>query len=176
MGRQVNITALLSDMFACGHAVAWVNGRDPRAAWFECPRGDWLAFFLVGVGYDRRTLVGHLISLARELVTTTHDLADLNDFAERLSHSVPPISDEERPAINQLCYLARELGAHKTHSFGDRRNAPAAAHAFVFMLAGSPPSSEAQRTADILRDLVPWSEVEVLIEQWAKDKEKDVRG
>jgi hypothetical protein len=44
----------------CAPARRWANGKDPRAAWRECKRGEWLAWLVLalqeqaGVGEDGR--------------------------------------------------------------------------------------------------------------------------
>lgn len=58
--RHCHLSALqdlLLDLGACEEARAWAGDRDPRTAWAECERGDWLLWLAGRAGIDRRTLV-----------------------------------------------------------------------------------------------------------------------
>lgn len=159
MGSQVSVTALLAEMSACSRAIDWAKQQTPAEAWTTCQRGDWLAFFLVGIGYDRSKLVVHLAAAA--------------------SHFMPAADTTGQEG--RLRFLLREAGvSHKERSYGDRLNAPLTAHAYMYNVAAwdalNWPMVEAPhtvaRSADLLREQVPWSEVEPLITAWAKARDK----
>lgn len=47
----------LEELGACSDAVQWVGERTLKAAWNECPRGDWLLWLAPRLGVDRRLVV-----------------------------------------------------------------------------------------------------------------------
>lgn len=47
----------LSNLGACRDFIDWVGERTLLGAWEECPRGDWLLWYLECTGVDRRQLI-----------------------------------------------------------------------------------------------------------------------
>ena len=55
--NNTQLTALLAAKDACSDAVTWIGKRSPRAAWNTCKRGDWMLWFAVRIGVDKKLLV-----------------------------------------------------------------------------------------------------------------------
>ena len=53
----MNHSELLKRLSACREATEWYNGRDSKAAWAECERGDWMLWIAVRLGVDRKLIV-----------------------------------------------------------------------------------------------------------------------
>jgi hypothetical protein len=57
--------AWLTKEKACSEAMEWLEARDGRQAWEECPRGDWLLWWAVKRKIDRKLLVMATCGCAR---------------------------------------------------------------------------------------------------------------
>ena len=182
MGGLVNTTLLLAEMNACGRAMDWARYKAPAEAWDSCSRGDWLAFFLAGIGYDRRALVRVLMDLVSRLGYG-------HEYMTALGRWTQPRESHEPVTVDRFRFLMREADTPPANrSYGQRLNAPLTAHAIVhehaFDHCGRVHHSTADDmlalslkvSADIIHELVPWSEVEPLIKQWVKDRERARHG
>ena len=56
---------LIAKYGPCSEAIEWMNGHDPKSAWENCQRSDWLLWIASRVGLDRKKLVMATCAVAR---------------------------------------------------------------------------------------------------------------
>ena len=139
---------------ACIEATQWAESQpDAETAWRRCPRGDWLLWVAARLDIDRKRLVRAACACARTA----------------LSH-VP--AGEERPRI---AIETAEAWARGEATLDDVRRAVQAASAAVFAANAAfadfaaaayaaTRSASLARSADIVREIIPWEAMAVAIE------------
>lgn len=66
--KTITFRQNLKCMNACSEAREWVGRKTLKEAWETCPNGDWMVWFMVNAGTDRRTVVRSLVACARPLL------------------------------------------------------------------------------------------------------------
>lgn len=134
---------LLNGLDACPEAVAWVEERDLRAAWQECPRADWMLWLLGKMagkeGWPTRAQVA----------------AAVCDCAETALKFVPAGEERPRRAISMARhYLRGEAALDEVRAAAaavDAADAAYAAYAAAAIYAASAASADA--AIEALRDM-----------------------
>lgn len=75
MTTATNHSDLLARLGACADARDWYDGRESKAAWLACERGDWLLWVAAKLGVDHRLVVFAAAYAARAATQRQH--ADL---------------------------------------------------------------------------------------------------
>ena len=65
---SIQLSVWLNGVGACAEARAWARLMDPRAAWEECPRADWLIWLCARVGVDRAKIARAVAACVRQVL------------------------------------------------------------------------------------------------------------
>ena len=182
---------------ACDPIYNWVAAQPdctPAVLWATCPRGDWLLWLAARVGVDRHVVVAACCACARtalRYVTDPRELRPLSAImiAEAWARGDPRVSIghvQDASADASACATAAQASIAASYTILDAVDASIAAsyasHAILDAVDASLAASFAAHAcacgahaavqhehADIVRAVIPWSQVAVAIAETESD-------
>ena len=190
MGDHIN---LLRRLGACFEATQWAESQpDAETAWRQCPRGDWLLWIAARVDIDRKLLVRGACACARTALPRVPAGEERPriaiETAEAWSRGEATIDDVLRAARDAFTVWNNAYAAAVAASAAD---ADSAAHAAAYAAAADADvapcvaadaayaaadaaadaasaayarSDSLARSADIVREILPWEAMSAKLE------------
>jgi len=121
----MNLRDRLIELEACEAALEWVEDRPLDQAWLECPRGDWLLWFLAATTTQKRFVATALAAAAQRVLRY---VPKEDPVPGKTVELVGAWSQEQPITRAQLCEAANLIGVYISTKH-DRNSAFYAANA-----------------------------------------------
>ena len=175
---------ILTKLGACPNAIAWIGDMTPAEGWERCERGDWMLWFAVMIGVDRKIVVRTTCACGRQslqyvpagedqpriTIETTEKWCDGNATLEEVIAAADAVVEAAAWAADAVALAA--LAAEAAGTAGAALAAGAAEAAALAAgaveaawAAGAAEAASLKSSADIVRHMIP---VEMILDQLEK--------
>ena len=177
-----NAATIMRRFKACNEAVEWAGRKSAKGAWQKCERGDWMLWIAAKAGIDRKALVLAACACAEPAlkhVRAGDDRPRLAIETARAWCRGEATIKEVRKAVlaadaaaDAAAYAAYAVAAYAADAYAADAYAAADAAAYAAYAAAYAAYAAAavrarrlslKQSADIVRSMIPWSDIERLI-------------
>jgi hypothetical protein len=149
---RFELLAYLRQHHACLEALRWIYDTEgnPEQLWHDCPKEDWLIWFAAEVG--ALTTYRAMDIACRNLAPVVLDAVGMHDHAKRM-RDLPVIADRATASAFYANYVTDDsAGVYYASNYAARVAVTARVATLIDI-------------ANLIRSLIPWSEVEAKLNE-----------